>query len=156
MTKHQNRSHQSEAPSQPVSQAPTYQQPNPNFLQPEENFSGSQTAFLQPAAHNFYTPHTQASEHSVPVTASTLPLTHEVHYPTSNAIYQPHSDRYEVGNALDSIPRFPLAVPKVVPLFESRTPMIYHGEMGIDKPITSRIFNPPQDRISWDFLGLEN
>jgi len=155
LTKHQNRSHQSEVPSQPVcvSQAPIYQQPN--LLQPE-NFSSSQPPFLHQsmANHQFYTPQTQASEHSIPVTGETL--AHEVNYSTSDMVYQPHSHRFEAVNAMDSVSRFPVATTRVVPVFETKPPAIYPEGMGIDKPIPSRIFNPVQDRISWDFLGLEH
>jgi hypothetical protein len=97
----------------------------------------------------------QASGHSVLGTRETLPLPHEVHSTLATS-YQLRSEHFEMADAMDSLSGFPLATPRAVPVFETRPPGIYDEEMGICKPVTSRIFNPVQDRISWDFLGLEN
>jgi hypothetical protein len=108
-------------------------------------------------SHTIFTPQTQSSEHPIPVAGETLPIPNGLNYPPSDMGYLPHSERFQVVNAVDCVSRFGLVTPRVAPAFEARPPAIYHEDVIIDnKPIPSRILNPIQDRISWDFLGLEH
>ncbi|PGH10597.1 hypothetical protein AJ80_07448 [Polytolypa hystricis UAMH7299] len=160
LTKHQTRSHQHEIPAQPLStpQEQLYAQPPPNLLPPANAFSESQPTYAPPApamvAPEFYPPQSQPTIQHIPVSADVTVLGPEMNYVGTGVVYAPPIARYDIPvTNVDPSSRFP-QIQRID--FDPRHPISYHEEIQLEKPLVSRIFNNPfQERVNWDFLGLE-